>query len=153
MMTITKKDALTIVGLSARTSNSKGKAEKDIPQLWEKFMAENVPSRIPHKIDDTIYAIYTDYEGDHTAPYTIVIGCNVFNLDNIPEDMTVKMVPAANYTQFVAKGDLTKDAVINTWMDIWKTDLKRTYTTDIEIYGEKAMNPTNGEAEILIATE
>lgn len=153
MMTITKRDALTIVGLSARTSNNKGKAEKDIPQLWKRFMSENTLNRIPSKTDETVYAIYTDYEGDHTKPYTIVIGCSVSNLDNIPEDMTVKMVPSANYTQFIAKGDLTKDAVINTWMDIWNTDLKRTYTTDIEIYGEKALDPTNGEAEILIATE
>ncbi|WP_190809940.1 GyrI-like domain-containing protein [Flagellimonas sp. S3867] len=152
-MTSTKRDALTIVGLATRTSNDRGKADKDIPQLWEKFMAENALNRIPNKVDDTLYAIYTDYEGDHTKPYTIVIGCNVAHLDNIPEDMTVKMIPESNYTKFTAKGDLTKDAVINTWMDIWNTDLKRTYTTDIEIYGEKALNPTNGEAEILIAIE
>lgn len=152
-MTNTKRDALTIVGIATRTSNDQGKAEKDIPQLWQKFMGQGVPSRIHNKVDDTIYAIYTDYEGDHTKPYTLVIGCNVANLDNIPEDMTVKMVPAANYTKFTAKGDLTKDAVINAWMKIWKTPLKRTYTTDVEIYGEKAMNPEDGEAEILIAVE
>lgn len=152
-MTNTKRDALTIVGLATRTSNDRGKADKDIPQLWEKFMAENALNRIPNKVDETLYAIYTDYEGDHTEPYTIVIGCNVAHLDNIPEDMTVKMIPESNYTKFTAKGDLTKDAVINTWMDIWNTNLKRTYTTDIEIYGEKALNPTDGEAEILIAVE
>lgn len=152
-MTHTKKDAFTIVGISARTSNENGKAENDIPQLWQKFMAEGVAHRIPNKVDDTIYAIYTNYEGDHTKPYTIVIGCNVSNLDNIPEDLTVKMVPSSNYTKFTAKGDLTKDAVINTWMEIWNKDLKRTYTTDIEIYGEKALNPTDGEADILIAVQ
>lgn len=152
-MTSTKKEALTIVGIATRTSNDKGKAEKDIPQLWEKFMADGVTHRIPNKVNDTIYAIYTDYEGDHTKPYTLVIGCHVDSLDNIPEDMTVKLVPPANYNTFVAKGDLTKDAVINTWMEIWNSDLKRTYTTDMEIYGEKAMNPQDGEAEILVAVE
>ncbi len=151
-MTSTKKGEFTIVGIATRTSNNPGKADKDIPQLWEKFMAENIPDRIPNKVDGTIYAIYTDYEGDHTQPYTIVIGCNVTSLDNIPEDMTVKMVPESNYSQFVAKGDLTKDAVINTWMQIWNTNLERTYSTDLEIYGEKAIDPTNGEAQILVAT-
>lgn len=151
-MTSTKLDELTIVGLAIRTSNDPGKADRDIPQLWEKFMADNTASRIPNKVSETIYAIYTDYEGDHSQPYTLVIGCNVSSLDNIPEDMTVKIVPESNYAQFIAKGDLTKDAVINTWMDIWNTNLNRTYTTDIEIYGEKAMDPTNGEAEILVAT-
>ena len=151
-MTMTKKEELTIVGISIRTSNTPGKGDKDIPQLWGRFMAERVVNRIPNKVDDTVYAIYTDYEGDHTQPYTLVIGCNVSSLDNIPEDMTVKIVPASNYTQFIAKGDLTKDAVIKTWMEIWNTPLERTYSTDIEVYGEKAVDPTNGEAEILVAT-
>ena len=151
-MTSTKKEELTIVGIAIRTSNAPGMADKDIPNLWEKFMAENVMNRIPNKVDHTIYAIYTDYEGDHYQPYTLVIGCNVSSLDNIPEDMTVKIVPESNYTQFIAKGDLTKDAVINAWMEIWSTNIQRAYTTDIEIYGEKAIDPTNGEAEILVAT-
>ena len=89
-------------------------------------MADNVLNRIPNKVDNTIYAIYTDYEGDHSQPYKLVIGCNVSSLDNIPEDMTVKIVPPSNYAQFTAKGDLTKDAVINTWMEIWKTKFQRT---------------------------
>ncbi|WP_136465941.1 GyrI-like domain-containing protein [Flagellimonas onchidii] len=152
-MTSTKRDELTIVGLSIRTSNDPGKADNDIPKLWHRFMDENTVNRIPNKVDETLYAIYTDYEGDHTQPYTMVIGCNVSKLDNIPEDMTVKMIPESNYTLFTAKGDLTKDAVINTWMKIWNANLKRAYTTDIEVYGEKAMNPKDGEAEILVATE
>ncbi|MEL6485114.1 MAG: GyrI-like domain-containing protein [Bacteroidota bacterium] len=151
-MTNTKKEALNIVGIATKTSNKPGKADKDIPKLWEKFMVENTLERIPNKVDDTVYALYTNYEGDHTQPYTVVIGCNVASLDNIPEDMTVILIPESHYTQFTAKGNLTKDAVINTWMTIWNTDLKRTYTTDIEIYGEKASDPTNGEAEILVAT-
>ncbi|PRX56425.1 GyrI-like domain-containing protein [Flagellimonas meridianipacifica] len=151
-MTNTKKEELTIVGIAVRTSNKPGKGDKDIPRLWRKFTGENVLNRIPNKVDNTIYAMYTDYEGDHFQPYTLVIGCNVSSLDNIPEDMTVKMVPASNYTKFTAKGDLTKDAVINTWMKIWNTNLKRAYTADIEVYGEKALDPTNGEAEILVAT-
>ena len=148
----TKKEALNIVGIAIRTSNTPGKADKDIPQLWNKFMLENTLQRIPNKVDDTVYALYTNYEGDHTQPYTVVIGCNVASFDNIPEDMTVILIPESKYTQFMAKGDLTKDAVINTWMTIWGTDLNRTYTTDIEIYGEKAIDLTNGEAEILVAT-
>ncbi|MEM7483627.1 MAG: GyrI-like domain-containing protein [Bacteroidota bacterium] len=152
-MTTTKTNELTIVGIAVRTSNQNGKAQHDIPKLWQQFGQENVSNRVPNKINDTIYAVYTDYEGDHTKPYTLVIGYNVASLNNIPEDMTVKIIPTSNYKKFTAKGNLTKDAVINTWMEIWNTDLKRTYTADIEVYGEKAIDPTNGEAEILIAVE
>ncbi len=147
----TKKPAFTIVGIEVRTSNNEGKATKDIPMLWNRFMEENIRNKVPNRVDDTIYAIYTDYEGDHTKPYTMLIGYKINDLDNIHEDLTVKMVEAAEYSPFIATGDLTKDAVYKTWLDIWNLDLKRAYTTDIEIYGEKATDPTNGEAEILVA--
>ena len=152
-MTNTKKETLTIVGIAIRTSNEPGKGDTDIPQLWGRFRAENILGRIPHKVDNTVYAIYTDYEGDHTQLYTLVIGCNVSSLDNIPEDMTVKIITESNYSQFIAKGDLTKDAVINTWMQIWAMDLNRTYATDMEIYDDRATDPTNGVAEILVGIQ
>lgn len=150
-MTNTTKEELIVVGISKRTSNQNGQAAKDIPQLWQKFMAKDIARELANKVDDTIYALYTDYEGDHTKPYTLTIGYKVSNLDNIPEDMTVKIVPEANYAKFMAKGDLTKDAVINKWMEIWNSNLDRSYTADIEIYDDRAKDPTNGEAEILIS--
>ena len=152
MQTVTK-EALSIVGISARTSNAKGKAEIDIPKLWHEFMSNQPIKSIPNKVNDTMYALYTDYESDHNGEYTIILGYQVSSLDNIPEEYTVKFVAESNYQKFTAKGDLTKDAVINTWMEIWNTDLNRTYTTDIEVYGEKAMNPADGEADIFVAVE
>ncbi|MDT0606724.1 GyrI-like domain-containing protein [Croceitalea rosinachiae] len=152
-MTNMKKQAMNIVGISTRTSNQNAKAEKDIPALWQKFMTDNIGSKIPNKVDETVYALYSDYEGDHTLPYTITIGYKVGSLDNIPEDLTVKIVPEANYAQFFAEGNLTKDAVINKWMEIWNMDLPRSYKTDLEIYDDRAIDPTNGIAEILISVK
>ena len=152
-MVTVQKDAFNVVGISTKTSNQKGMADKDIPALWHKFMNEDIGSKVPNKTDQTIYTLYSDYEGDHTQPYTITIGYKVSSLDNIPEEMTVKIVPEAGYAKFTAKGDLTKDAVINKWMEIWNADLKRSYTTDIEVYDDRAMDPTNGEADILIAVQ
>lgn len=42
----------------------------------------------------------------------------------------------------------------NSWKKIWESEplLNRAYTTaNIEVYGEKASDPTNGEADIFIA--
>lgn len=142
---------LTIVGIQVRTENANGQAAKDIPALWQQFMDEELIAKIPNKVNNTIYGVYTDYEGDHTKPYTLILGYEVSNLDNIPEEFTVKNVPAATYAQFTAQGDLTKEAVINTWMEIWNTPLDRKYTSDIEVYDDRAMDPTNGIADVLIA--
>jgi len=144
-------NSFQIIGISVRTINENGKAKKDIGNLWKRFMSENILEKVPAIKDKTIYAIYTDYEGDHTKPYTTILGYKVSTLDKIPEGMVGKKIEQAVYHKFTAKGDLTNNAVIDEWVKIWNMNLDRTHTTDFETYGEKAANPTNGEADIYIA--
>jgi len=143
-------EAFQIIGISVRTTNQNNEAKKDIGELWSKFMSINMRELIPNIIDETIYAVYTDYEGDHTKPYTTILGYKVYNLNEIPDGMIGKNIETATYTKFTAKGDLTKNAVVEEWQKIWTSNLDRTYISDFEMYGEKAINPTNGEADIYI---
>ena len=142
---------INIVGISTRTSNNNGEAARDIPALWGRFMSEGITKLIPKKIDETIYCLYTDYEKDHTAPYTTILGCAVRSLDEIPNGMIGKTIEVANYQQFTAKGNISEGIVFNEWVKIWNTDLNRAYTTDFEMYGAKAVNPENAEVDIFIA--
>ncbi|VAW48534.1 bacterial regulatory protein, DeoR family [hydrothermal vent metagenome] len=141
-----------VIGISVRTKNNGG-ADKDIPALWKKFMEEGIMEKIPNKIGSEIYCIYTEYEGDHTKPYTTLIGCKVENLSSIPDEMKGILIEQGEYTKFVAKGNLMQGAVVNTWFKIWETPLKRAYKTDFEVYGEKAQNPEDAEVEIFIGIE
>ena len=127
-----------IIGISVRTINEDGQAKKDIGELWKRFMSENMLEKTPNIKDETIYAVYTDYESDHTKPYTTILGYKVNSLNDIPEGMVGKKIETSNYTKFVAKGDLTDNAVIDEWVKIWNTNLSRTYTADFEAYGEKS---------------
>lgn len=148
---IENKNAMNIVGISVRTTNENQQAIKDIPVLWQRFMGEGLMQKVENRLDDTIYCLYTDYESDHTAPYTTILGVQVPNLDVVPEGMVGKAIPAAKYQRFEAKGDLTKNAVSDAWYKIWEEDLDRTYTTDMEVYGEKASNPKDALVDIFIA--
>ena len=143
--------SFSVIGISVRTTNENGQAKKDIGELWGKFMSEKMLEKIPNIKDETIYAIYTDYEGDYTKPYTTILGYKVNTLDVIPDGMVGIKIEKEVYNKFVAKGDLTDDAVIGKWVEIWGMDIDRAYTADFEMYGEKAIDPTNGEAEIYIA--
>lgn len=116
-------------------------------------MSEDILNAIPNKIDTAVYSIYTDYEKDHTKPYTTVLGCKVENLDHIPEGMVGKSFEGGNYIRFTPKGNLAEGLVINEWNKIWNMDLGRIFTADFEIYGEKAQNPSDAEIDILIAVE
>lgn len=145
--------AFAFIGLSIRTTNENQRAMQDIPALWAKFFAENTLAKIPNKVDDTLYCIYTDYEKDHTKPYTTLLGCKVENLDTIPDGLTGKLIEAGSYTTFTAKGNLNEGIVVQEWMKIWNSNLDRAYTADIEVYGAKAQNPENAEVDIHIAIQ
>ncbi|WP_250253459.1 GyrI-like domain-containing protein [Chryseobacterium sp. Marseille-Q3244] len=148
-----KIEPFKVIGIAVRTTNENEQAAKDIPVLWEKLMQENILEKIPNKIDNTVYSIYTEYEKDHTKPYTTLLGCKVENLDHIPEGMIGKSFEGGNYVKFMAKGNLAEGLVINEWFKIWNMDLDRMFTADFEMYGEKAQNPADAEIDILIAVE
>ncbi|UHO39773.1 AraC family transcriptional regulator [Chryseobacterium capnotolerans] len=148
-----KVEPFMVIGIAVRTTNENEQAAKDIPVLWEKLMKENVLENIPNKIDNTVYSIYTDYEKDHTKPYTTLLGCKVENLDHVPEGMIGKSFEGGNYIKFTAKGNLADGLVINEWFKIWNMELGRTFTADFEMYGEKAQNPSDAEVDILIAVQ
>ena len=147
----TKIEQFKIIGISTRTTNENNKAVEDISNLWNKFLSEKLIDKIPNKISSEIYSIYTDYEKDYTKPYTTILGCKVINLDQIPEGMIGKEIEGGKYNKLTAKGDITKGIVAQEWLKIWNSDLKRIYTVDFEVYGEKAQNPENAEIEIFVA--
>lgn len=148
-----KIEPFKIIGIAVRTTNENGQAAKEIAELWDRFMNENVPDAIPNKTDHTVYSLYTDYDGDHTQPYTAILGCQVNNLDTIPEGMVGKSFSGGNYVKITARGDLTKGLIVNEWSKIWELDLERRYTADFEVFGEKAQNPTDAEVDFFIAVK
>ncbi len=141
----------SVIGISVRTTNENGQSAKDIPMLWNKFITESIAEKIPNKVNSDIISVYTDYEKDHTKPYTTILGCVVENLDSIPSEMTGNIIENQQYEKFVAKGNLSDGIVYNEWIKIWESNLERTFTSDFEVYGAKAQNPENAEVDIYIA--
>ena len=148
-----KIEPFKVIGISVRTTNENNQAAKDIVDLWSKFMNDKVLEAIPNKIDNTVYSIYTDYESDHTKPYTAILGCKVENLNIIPDGMVGKSFDGGNYVELSAKGDLMNGLIVNKWREIWEMDLERGFTADFEVFGQKAQNPTDVEIDFLIAVK
>ncbi len=121
--------------------------------MWNTFLTQNLAAQIPNTVDDTVYCVYTDYDGDHTQPYTVLLGCRVVHTDDVPSGMTVKSIAGGTYQRFSAKGNLAEGIVIRTWYDIWNSHLDRAYTADFEVFGEKARNPEDAQVEIYIAVQ
>ena len=140
-----------LIGIAVRTTNENGRAAREIAGLWQRFMGEGLLAKIPNKIDDTVYSLYTNYEGDHTQPYTAMLGCRVSHLDDIPEGMTGQSFAGGPYVKLSARGDLSKGLIVDQWTKIWEMDLDRAFTADFEAFGEKAANPSDAEVDFYLA--
>ncbi|MDY3316279.1 GyrI-like domain-containing protein [Riemerella anatipestifer] len=148
------KNGFKVIGISTRTTNKDNKSKEDLGKLWGQFYAENIFEKIPNKVSDEIFSIYTDYKSNYTEEYTTIIGVPVSTLNEIPSGLVGREFEAENFQKFVAKGEMP-NAVINTWIDIWNRDeeLNRKYTYDFEVYGENSQKGQDSEVEIYIATK
>ena len=142
-----------VIGISIRTTNKDGQSAKDIETLWGRFWGEEIQKKIPNKLNNDIYAVYTDYETDFTGPYTTIVGARVSSLETIPDGFVGIAIEKGAYKKFVSKGKMP-EAVYNTWLEIWQSkSLNRAYKADFTIHGKKYYDGDNAEVETYLSVK
>ena len=110
-----------IIGKALRTSNDNGRAFTEIPIHWEQFMKNNTKEKIPNRMDDDIYAVYTHFENagkNNRGLYTLIIGCRVTNHNKPPNGFDSVIIPAGKYRVFTVEPGRF-DKVGDAWKNIW----------------------------------
>ena len=130
-----------IVGWEVRTTNADesdpGKAK--IGSLWNRAHEKNLVGSIPEvREPGVMLGAYTRYQGGGTGPYSLIVGAEVHDVDDVPAGMTGITVLAQEYLVFTVSGEMPQ-TVIDGWAAVWKyfsgnTALTRTFTTDFERY-------------------
>ncbi len=143
------ENSMIIAGISARIEDP-AHASEQIANLWEQFWKDNLPEKIINRFNGTIYAIYHQYAGDCSKPYTTTIGYRINKIEDLPADIKFVIIPQQHYHVFTAHGTLP-EAVIKTWKKILQTNLQRSYSFDFEIYDERAQNPQDAIVDIYVA--
>lgn len=92
------------IALPEKTSNENGQSNIDCGQLWQKFEAGSYFAKIPGKTGNSVYAVYHEYDGDYTAPFSYFIGCPVEAGVEVPADLSEMTLPAGEYEKVVARG-------------------------------------------------
>jgi predicted transcriptional regulator YdeE len=128
---VVEKGPMQIMGIEMRTSNEH--SLKEITPFWEHFYRENIQALIPNQKTGEVLGLYCEYEKDHTQPYTLVAGCEVTLVGDIPKGLVVKKIPAAKYAVFEITGKFPEE-LLKAWQWIWEGHLQRTYAGDLEIY-------------------
>lgn len=139
-----ERDGMTLIGLEIHTSNERA---HEIGAVWQRFMGEALGDQIPERVGATVVAVYAEYEGDHTKPYTFFLGCPVSPGTAAPEGFRRRTVPAGRFARFVAQGEMP-GALMETWAAIWNAPITRGFDVDYEVH-----DPTVPDgAEIFIST-
>ncbi|HMT02466.1 MAG TPA: GyrI-like domain-containing protein [Burkholderiales bacterium] len=144
-------EPFNVMGITIKTDNTNQKCSKDISELWKKFINDNIIDQISNKIDDSIYCIYTDYEGDYTNQYLVLLGCKVSSSDFIPDGLVVKKIGGGNYNMHIVKGNILQGIVLKQWKSIWNSNISRAYTCDFEVYNKDLNNHENTIVKIFVA--
>jgi len=148
MRTIQQDHAIHVIGIELRTSNDE--AFNTIPAHWQRFTAEAVPARVPGKLSDDVYAVYTNFQNagrDNQGIYSLVIGVAVPPAATPPAGLARAVIPASARAVFpVEKGRF--DLVGQAWQAIWQHGgLKKTFIADYERYR------ADGTIDILVGVE
>jgi predicted transcriptional regulator YdeE len=122
---------VTVMGVHTRASHAE---LNKIGDLWRRFHA-----MVDHKIvatrrNDMHYCVYCEYEGDHTQPYTVVIGCEVAEATPEVEGLKTVRVEAGRFAVYMRPYE-RPNPVFATWEEIWSTPLDRSYQADYDRYG------------------
>jgi len=153
------------MGICVRTTNEGGAALKAIPALWTTFFTQDIKTKIPnrHPQDSSLYCIYTDYEKDHTKPYTCFLGYRIQSdshliknsereSEQLGEGFFIKRIPGGIFQEYTVCGELSKGGVYQEWVKIWQdASLKRTFTADYEQYDEAVLASGEGSVRIYLA--
>ncbi len=150
LYTIEERGERYFIGLELRTNNQECSAT--MPAHKERFFQENILEKIPHKVGSDLLALYTDYEGDYTQAYSWILGAEVSSLDEVPEGLVGKVIPASQYAVFPTQGAFP-EGLIAAWQEVWKSDLSRLYSSDFELYPDHFDPQVNPEVKVYIAIE
>lgn len=154
---ITKRHALTVIGIEVRTSNAE--AATVIPRQWEHFFQEGVAGKIPHRADSDILAVYSNYASDHRGDFDYLIGARVPDGSEAPQGMVVKTIPSSRYAVVATDRGPVGKVVSEAWQRIWSLEDngglggKRAYKADFEVYDQRSRDPNNSQVDIYVGIE
>src|SRR5579859_3326367 len=140
-MTPRDHEGFSVTGIEARTTNARELTpEGAIADLWQRFRAESLPDRVPHRIGHSVFAVYTDYASDENGEYTILVGVRTDPAAPPPEGMVVRHVPAGRYGVFPTARGPVWEVVPQAWATLSTEPHTRAFQTDFELYDERAAN-------------
>ncbi len=150
-------EKINLVGITTRTSN-KDEVNPVTAKIFpciQRYDREQVAKKINHrKNPGVVFCVYTNYESDHTGPYTYFIGEEVTSEEDIPSGLETLTISSQEYAKFTTEPGPMPFVVINAWQKIWHMTAEnlgeRRYHADFEVYDQRAQNFQSAVVDIYI---
>lgn len=144
-------------GTSARTTNAAEMTGQGvIGAQWERFYKNQLLHKIANRKNDTILAVYSDYESDETGSYTYALGAEITeDRQHESDQLRSFAIPDQQYVVFTSRRGPIPDVVVETWQEIWgwSKHHERAFVADFEVYDERAQDPANSQVDIYISVK
>lgn len=140
------KEEFTVVGMKCSTTLKNNK----IPQLWDEFLLRI--HEIKNRSDDKITLGVSEFcKNPHDEEFTYFACVPVTKIDEIPEGMVAKTIPANYYAVVTHKGSLDTlghvyDYVYDDWLP--QSDYELAKSDDFEVYDERFLGPEDENSEV-----
>ena len=142
-----------VAGYSVRTTGAaEATGQGEIVKLWTRFFTDGLAEGIPHRSNQNLMVVYSDYPSDPGGEFTYLLGSQVDTVEGLPKDMVFRKIPAGNYAVITSPRGPLQEVIPNTWKQIatmTPADLggKRSFVMDYEVYDERAADPGNAIVE------
>lgn len=128
--------------------------ENEIGRLWQRFMTYFVAQRerLKHVVSATVcYELHIEHaETRRTGEYEVFVGVEVNQLEDVPVEITIKILPASTYAVFTLTGrEITSDwpNAIEAWLT--QSIYRRAATYGFQYYDERFKDMQHIEESVL----
>lgn len=150
------EDTFYVAGYSVRTSNAdEMSGHGKIGMLWQRFSEGNLEQSIPHRADEDLIVVYSDYASDENGEFTYLLGARVTSTQDLPPNLTNRQIAPGDYAIFTTRPGPLVEVLQETWKAIWNCPPdtlggQRAFVTDYEIHDRRSRDPLHAQVEIHI---
>jgi len=93
-----------VAGYAIHTNNGdEMSGHGGIGRLWQRFLQQKLGTTIPHRVDHTLIAVYSDYASDEKGDFTYLLGARVSSVHNLPAELSYRKVVPGEYAIFTTR--------------------------------------------------
>lgn len=126
-------EEMHFVGISTVTSFNEDQIEKDLQEVWEYFLKEDISYVINDIVDPRIFVVYSDYDKEYDGYFTVTVGYMAASADDVYEGLSAVTVSPSTFA-VLESDEKGENAVAGLWERVLCSDLKRKNDFDIEAY-------------------